>query len=153
MQPFTVEQARAARAFLLGDAAGFSFETIRDFENSRNLATAKTLAAMRNAFQKSGVEFHQRGRRIGVTIMQRWQRWVSTVPHRLAQRKKDWRGLRLIYVKMTVSSLVQNNRSSPNCPRREAATLTLSPGPPPFGAALLIRPPHVDGPHPARAFS
>ena len=55
MQPFTVEQARAARAFLLGDAAGLSFETIRDFENSRNLATAKTLAAMRNAFQKSGV--------------------------------------------------------------------------------------------------
>lgn len=67
MQPFTVEQARAARAFLgwsqheLGDAAGLSFETIRDFENSRNLATAKTLAAMRNAFQKSGVEFHRRG--------------------------------------------------------------------------------------------
>ena len=75
MQPFTVEQARAARAFLLGDAAGLSFETIRDFENSRNLATAKTLAAMRNAFQKSGVEFHKRGRRIGVTIIQPWQRW------------------------------------------------------------------------------
>ena len=81
MQPFTVEQARAARAFLgwsqheLGDAAGLSFETIRDFENSRNLATAQTLAAMRNAFQKSGVEFHKRGRRIGVTIIQPWQRW------------------------------------------------------------------------------
>jgi len=67
MQPFTVEQARAARAFLgwiqheLGDAAGLSFETIRDFENSRNLATAKTLAAMRNVSQKPGVEFHRRG--------------------------------------------------------------------------------------------
>jgi transcriptional regulator with XRE-family HTH domain len=81
MQPFTVEQARAARAFLgwsqheLGDAAGLSFETIRDFENSRNLATAKTLAAMRNAFQKSGVEFHRRGERVGVTIVVWSQPW------------------------------------------------------------------------------
>ena len=81
MQAFTVEQVRAARAFLgwsqreLGEASGLSYETIRNFENTRNSATAQTLAAMRNAFQKSGVEFHKRGRRIGVTIMQPWQRW------------------------------------------------------------------------------
>ena len=67
MQAFTVEKVRAARAFL-------GYETIRNFENSLTLATAQTLAAMRNAFQKSGVEFHKRGRRIRVTIMQPWQR-------------------------------------------------------------------------------
>jgi transcriptional regulator with XRE-family HTH domain len=45
MQAFTVEQVRAARAFLgwsqreLGEASGLSYETIRNFENSRNLAT------------------------------------------------------------------------------------------------------------------
>src|SRR5258705_1547543 len=58
MQAFTVEQVRAARAFLgwsqreLGEASGLSYETIRNFENSRNSATPQTLAAMRNAFQK-----------------------------------------------------------------------------------------------------
>ena len=47
MQPFTVEQARAARAFLgwsqheLGDAAGLSFETIRNFERDDQSATKK----------------------------------------------------------------------------------------------------------------
>jgi hypothetical protein len=32
-----------------------------------------------------------------------------SVPYRLAQGKADRRGLRLIYLKMMVSSLVQNN--------------------------------------------
>jgi hypothetical protein len=32
-----------------------------------------------------------------------------SVPYRLAQREADRRGLRLIYLKMMVSSLVQNN--------------------------------------------
>jgi len=47
MQPFTVEQARAARAFLgwsqheLGDAAGLSLETIRNFERDDQSATKK----------------------------------------------------------------------------------------------------------------
>jgi DNA-binding XRE family transcriptional regulator len=41
MQAFTVEQVRAARAFLgwsqreLSEASGLSYETIRNFENSR----------------------------------------------------------------------------------------------------------------------
>jgi transcriptional regulator with XRE-family HTH domain len=81
MQAFTVEQARAARAFLgwsqreLSEAAGLSYETIRNFERSRNSATAKTLTAIQIAFQKAGVEFHRRGKRIGVTIVLPWKKW------------------------------------------------------------------------------
>jgi transcriptional regulator with XRE-family HTH domain len=69
MQPFTVEQARAARAFLgwsqheLGDAAGLSFETIRNFERDDQSATKKSITAIRTAFHDAGVEFHRRGGR------------------------------------------------------------------------------------------
>jgi transcriptional regulator with XRE-family HTH domain len=49
MQPFTVEQVRAARAFLgwrqvdLGEASGLSFETIRNFETSRFPLSAESI--------------------------------------------------------------------------------------------------------------
>jgi hypothetical protein len=46
-----------------------SHEAIRYFENSRDSATAKTVSPIRHAFRKSGVKFHMRGRRIGVTIV------------------------------------------------------------------------------------
>jgi DNA-binding XRE family transcriptional regulator len=80
MQPFTVEQARAARAFLgwsqheLGDAAGLSFETIRNFERDQS-ATKKSMTAIRTAFHDAGVEFHRRGERVGVTIVVWSQPW------------------------------------------------------------------------------
>jgi DNA-binding XRE family transcriptional regulator len=81
MQPFTVEQARAARAFLgwsqheLGDAAGLSFETIRNFERDDQSATKKSITAIRTAFHDAGVEFHRRGERVGVTIVVWSQPW------------------------------------------------------------------------------
>ena len=81
MQPFTVEQVRAARAFLgwrqvdLGEASGLSFETIRNFETSQFPLSAESIAAMRSAFKKAGVEFHRRGKRIGVTIPVHRRRW------------------------------------------------------------------------------
>ena len=75
MQPFTVEQARAARAFLLGDAAGLSFETIRNFERDDQSATKKSMNAIRTAFHDAGVEFHRRGERVGVTIVVWSQPW------------------------------------------------------------------------------
>ena len=81
MQPFTVEQARAARAFLgwsqheLGDAAGLSFETIRNFERDDQSATKKSMNAIRTAFHDAGVEFPRRGERVGVTIVVWSQPW------------------------------------------------------------------------------
>jgi transcriptional regulator with XRE-family HTH domain len=74
MPTFTVEQVRAARAFLgwtqvdLGEAAGLSFNTIRNFETSRFPLSPPSHAAVRKAFKKAGVEFLKRGKRIGVTI-------------------------------------------------------------------------------------
>jgi transcriptional regulator with XRE-family HTH domain len=74
MTTFTVEQVRAARAFLgwtqvdLGRAANLSFETIRNFETSRFPLSPASHAAVRKAFKKAGVEFLTSGRRIGVTI-------------------------------------------------------------------------------------
>ena len=81
MPTFTVEQVRAARAFLgwtqvdLGEAAGLSSETIRNFETSRFPLSPASLAAMRKAFKKAGVEFLKRGKRIGVTIPVGRLRW------------------------------------------------------------------------------
>jgi transcriptional regulator with XRE-family HTH domain len=91
MQAFTVEQVRAARAFLgwsqhkLGDAAGLSFETIRNFERDDQSATVsnatisrlrkKSMNAIRTEFLDAGVEFHRRGERVGVTIVVWSQTW------------------------------------------------------------------------------
>jgi transcriptional regulator with XRE-family HTH domain len=81
MPTFTVEQVRAARAFLgwtqvdLGEAAGLSSETIRNFETSRFPLSPASVAAMRKAFKKAGVEFLKRGKRIGVTIPVGRLRW------------------------------------------------------------------------------
>jgi len=74
MSTFTVEQVRAARAFLgwtqtdLGEAAGLSHKTIYNFETSRFPLAPASHAAVRKAFKKAGVEFLKRGKRIGVTI-------------------------------------------------------------------------------------
>ena len=79
MPIFTVEQVTAARAFLgwsqheLGNAAGLSFETVRDFEHNEQSATSKSIAAIRAAFHDAGVDFQKRGKRIGVTIVLPWQ--------------------------------------------------------------------------------
>jgi transcriptional regulator with XRE-family HTH domain len=80
MPTFTVEQGRAARAFLgwtqvdLGEAAGLSFQTIRNFETSRFPLSPASHAAVRKAFKKAGVEFLKSGKRIGVTILINQQR-------------------------------------------------------------------------------
>jgi hypothetical protein len=80
MPTFTVEQVRAARAFLgwtqvdLGKAAGLSFETIRNFETSCFPLSPLGHAAVRKAFKKAGVEFLKSGKRIGVTISVHQQR-------------------------------------------------------------------------------
>ena len=74
MQPFTVEQTRAARAFLgwsqheLAEASGLPFETIRNFECDGRLATAKIQDAIRAAFHDAGVDFLKHGKRISVTV-------------------------------------------------------------------------------------
>jgi hypothetical protein len=71
---FTVEQVRAARAFLgwtqvdLSEAAGLSFQVIRNFETSRFPLSPASHAAVRKAFKKAGVEFLKSGKRIGVSI-------------------------------------------------------------------------------------
>ena len=81
MPTFTVEQVRAARAFLgwtqfdLGKSAGLSLQTIRNFETSRFPLSPASVAAMRKAFKKAGVEFLKRGKRIGVTIPVGRLRW------------------------------------------------------------------------------
>jgi transcriptional regulator with XRE-family HTH domain len=74
MPTFTVEQVRAARAFLgwtqvdLGQAANLSFETVRNFETSRFPLSPESHAAVRKAFKNAGVEFLKSGKRIGITI-------------------------------------------------------------------------------------
>ena len=79
MPAFTVEQIRAARAFLgwsqheLGDASGLSFETVRDFEHDEQSATTKSVEAIRAAFHDAGVDFLKHGERVGVTIAMPWQ--------------------------------------------------------------------------------
>jgi transcriptional regulator with XRE-family HTH domain len=80
MPTFTAEQVRAARAFLgwtqvdLSEAAGLSFEKIRNFETSRFPLSPESHAAVRKAFKKAGVEFLKSGKRIGVTIPVHQQR-------------------------------------------------------------------------------
>jgi transcriptional regulator with XRE-family HTH domain len=80
MPTFTVEQVRAARAFLgwtqvdLGEAAGVSFETICTYETSSFPLSPASHAAVREAFKKAGVEFLKSGKRIGVTISVHQQR-------------------------------------------------------------------------------
>jgi transcriptional regulator with XRE-family HTH domain len=74
MPTFTVEQVRAARAFLgwtqvdLGQAANLSFETVRNFETSRFPLSPESHAAVRKALKKAGVEFLKSGKRIGIMI-------------------------------------------------------------------------------------
>ena len=74
MPTFTVEQVRAARAFLgwtqvdLSEAAGLSFDKIRNFETSRVPLSTESVAAVRKAFKKAGIEFLKKGKRLGVTI-------------------------------------------------------------------------------------
>ena len=81
MPTFTVEQVRAARVFLgwtqvdLGEAAGLSFNTIRNFETSGFPLSPASHAAVRKAFKKAGVEFLKSGKRIGVTIPARRLGW------------------------------------------------------------------------------
>jgi transcriptional regulator with XRE-family HTH domain len=78
---FTVEQVRAARAFLgwtqadLGEAAGLSYKTIHNFEKSRFPLSPPSHAAVRKAFKKAGVEFLKSGKRIGVSIPVRRTGW------------------------------------------------------------------------------
>jgi transcriptional regulator with XRE-family HTH domain len=79
MQPFTVEQVTAARAFLgwsqheLGAASGLSFETIRDFERDEQSATIKNITAIRTALHNAGVDFQEYSKRVGVTVFMPWQ--------------------------------------------------------------------------------
>lgn len=79
MPTFTVEQVTAARAFLgwnereLSVASGLSFETVRDFERIEELATSKSVAAIRTAFHDAGVDFQRHGERVAVTIILPWQ--------------------------------------------------------------------------------
>ena len=78
MPTFTVEQVRAASAFLgwtQVEAAGLSFNTIRNFETRGFPLSPASHAAVRKAFKKAGVEFLKRGNRIGVTIPVRRLRW------------------------------------------------------------------------------
>ena len=81
MPTFTVEQVRAARAFLgwtqvdLSEAAGLSFQAIRNFETSRSPLTPASHAAVRKAFKTAGVEFLKIGKRIGVSIPVRRTGW------------------------------------------------------------------------------
>ena len=81
MPTFTVEQVRAARAFLgwtqvdLSEAAGLSFQVIRKFETSRFPLSPEGHAAVCEAFKIAGVEFLNRGKRIGVTILVRRTGW------------------------------------------------------------------------------
>ena len=80
MPTFTVEQVRAARAFLgwtqvdLGEAAGVPFKTIRTYETNSFPLSPASHAAVRKAFKKAGVEFLKSGKRIGVTISVHQQR-------------------------------------------------------------------------------
>jgi transcriptional regulator with XRE-family HTH domain len=75
MPTFTVEQVMAARAFLgwsqheLGDASGLTFETVREFERDEQSATTKSVEAIRSAFHDAGVDFYNRGKRVGTTIV------------------------------------------------------------------------------------
>jgi transcriptional regulator with XRE-family HTH domain len=75
MPTFTVEQAIAARAFLgwsqcdLGEAAGLSFETVRDFEHDEQSTTTKSVEAIRAAFHDAGVDFLKNGKRVGTAIV------------------------------------------------------------------------------------
>lgn len=63
----TSAQCRAARALLditqreLAEAAGLGESTVRDFEADRRTPYADSLALMRSAFEKSGVEFMGEG--------------------------------------------------------------------------------------------
>jgi transcriptional regulator with XRE-family HTH domain len=74
MPTFTVEQVRAPRAFLgwtqidLGEAAGLSVQTIRNFETSFFPLSPASLAAIRTAFHGAGVDFLKHGKRVGVTV-------------------------------------------------------------------------------------
>jgi transcriptional regulator with XRE-family HTH domain len=74
MPTFTVEQVRAARAFLgwtqadLGEAAGLSLQTIRNFETGSFPLSSASLAAMGEALEKAGVEFLKSDKRIGLTV-------------------------------------------------------------------------------------
>jgi transcriptional regulator with XRE-family HTH domain len=74
MPTFTVEQVRAARAFLgwtqadLGEAVGLSLQTIRNFETGRFPLSSASLAAMGEALEKAGVEFLKSDKRIGLTV-------------------------------------------------------------------------------------
>ena len=77
----TVEQVRAARAFLgwtqvdLSEAADLSFQVIRNFETSRFPLSPASHAAVREAFKQAGVEFLKSGKRIGVSIPVRRTGW------------------------------------------------------------------------------
>ena len=74
MPTFTVEQVRAARAFLgwtqfdLGKSAGLSLQTIRNFETGSFPLSPASHAAVRKAFKKAGVEFLKSDKRIGLTV-------------------------------------------------------------------------------------
>jgi transcriptional regulator with XRE-family HTH domain len=74
MPTFTVEQVRAARAFLgwtqfdLGKSAGLSLQTIRNFETGSFPLSSASLAAMGEALEKAGVEFLKSDKRIGLTV-------------------------------------------------------------------------------------
>jgi hypothetical protein len=81
MPTFTIEQVIAARAFLgwsqheLGDASGLPFETIRDFERTRQCASEKSIRAIRAAFHDAGVDFQQRGERVGTSVVVQCDPW------------------------------------------------------------------------------
>jgi hypothetical protein len=71
-----------------------------------------------------------------------WHRSLSgtddRMSYRLAQREADRRGVRLIYLKMMVSSLVQNNRVIAELPKEGSCDVDIEPRTPQFGALLII---------------
>ena len=68
------EQCRAARAWLslsqddLASAANVSNSTVRDFEAGRRVPIAATLAAMKAALAKQGVEFLEDAQALGISV-------------------------------------------------------------------------------------
>ncbi|HTB04135.1 MAG TPA: helix-turn-helix transcriptional regulator [Bradyrhizobium sp.] len=68
------QQSRAARGLLkwsqrqLADASGVALSTVADFENYKREPRSDNLAAMRDAFEKSGVIFESDSKHVGVKL-------------------------------------------------------------------------------------
>jgi transcriptional regulator with XRE-family HTH domain len=68
------QQSRAARGLLkwsqrqLADKSGVGLSTVAEFENDKREPWPDNLAAMRKAFEKSGVIFESDGKFVGVKL-------------------------------------------------------------------------------------